>query len=193
MFYSCTVLAPASFPSFLPEAMEQQQPCAMKRELGQGTESPNSLEPTDGKESPNSLEPTDGKESPNSAAKETATEAKAETKAEASVRLKRLQTNMVSALRKPGASEDAAELLRLYEELPRFSETKRNLVERWAKDKSCKWLAEVRVVRAATAERSSGSSSAFGNKWELAKQLGMDADSDSFKDLLKGIPGDQDR
>ena len=173
MFYSCTVLAPASFPSFLPEAMEQQQPCAMKRELGQGTESPNSLEPTE------------GKESPNSAAKETAAEAKAETK--------RLQTKMVQSLRKPGASEDAVELLRLYEELPRFSETKRNLVERWAKDKSCKWLAEVRVVRTATAERSSGSSSAFGNQWELAKQLGMDADSDSFKDLLKGIPGDQDR
>ena len=190
MFYSCTVLAPASFPSFLPEAMEQQQPCAMKRELGQGTESPRAR-PSEGKEPPNSaaketaLEPTEGKESPNSAAKETAAEAKAETK--------RLQTKMVQSLRKPGASEDAVELLRLYEELPRFSETKRNLVERWAKDKSCKWLAEVRVVRTATAERSSGSSSAFGNKWELAKQLGMDADSDSFKDLLKGIPGDQDR
>ena len=187
MFYSCSDLAPASFPSFLPEAMEPQ----MKMELGQGTESP-MARPSEGKEPPNSadgkdtaLEPTTGKES--------ATEAKAETKAEASVRIKRLQTSMVQSLRKPGASEDALELLRLYEELPRFSETKRNLVERWAKDKSCKWLAEVRVVRTATAERSSGSSSAFGNQWELAKQLGMDADSDSFKDLLKGIPGDQDR
>ena len=164
--------------------MEQQQPCPMKRELGQGTESPSSLEPTKGKESPKETE---------TATEETATEAKAETKAEASVRLKRLQTNMVSTLRKADASEDAVELLRLYEKLPRFSETKRDLVERWAKDKSCKWLAELRVVRTATAERSSGSSSAFGNKWELAKQLGMDADSDSFKDLLKGIPGDQDR
>ena len=111
-------------------------------------------------------------------------EAKAETKAEASVRIKRLQTSMVQSLRKPGASEDALELLRLYEELPRFSETKRNLVERWAKDKSCKWLAEVRVVRSSSVERSSGSSSAFSNQWELAKQLGMDADSESFRDLL---------
>jgi hypothetical protein len=159
--------------------MEQQQPCPMKRELGQGTESPSSLEPTGPKAE--------------TQADETATEPKAETKAEASVRLKRLQTNMVSTLRKADASEDAVELLRLYEKLPRFSETKRDLVERWAKDKSCKWLAELRVVRTATAERSSGSSSAFGNKWELAKQLGMDADSDSFKDLLEGIPGDQDR
>ena len=100
---------------------------------------------------------------------------------------------MVRALRNPGASEDALELLKHYEKLPRFSDSKRDLVERWAKDKSCKWLAELRVVRTATAERSSGSSSAFGNQWELAKQLGMDADSESFKDLLKGIQGDQDR
>jgi len=201
MFYSFTVLlpqpqppSPASFPRFLTEAMEQQQPCPMKRELGEGTESPNPLEPTlEGKESPNPLEPTEGKESPNSGAKETATEAKAKTKAEASKPIKNLQTSMLAALKKPGASQDAQELLRLYEELPRFSETKRNLVERWAKDKSCKWLAEVRVVRTATAERSSGSSSAWGNQWQLAKLLGMDAESDSFKDLLKGIPGDQDR
>ena len=108
-------------------------------------------------------------------------------------RMKSLQTSMVKALRKPGASEDAMELLRYYEELPRFSDSKRDLVERWAKDKSCKWLAEVRVVRSSSVERSSGSSSAFGNQWELARELGMDADSDQFKDLLKGIPGDQDR
>ena len=100
---------------------------------------------------------------------------------------------MVRALRNPGASEDALELLKHYEKLPRFSDAKRDLVERWAKDKSCKWLAEVRVSRLSEVERSSGSSSAFGNKWELAKELGMNADSTEFENLLKGIPGDKDR
>ena len=100
---------------------------------------------------------------------------------------------MVKALRKPGASEDAVELLRHHGELPCFSDSERDLVERWAKDKSCKWLAEVRVDRRSSVERSSGSSSTFGNQWELAKELGMNAESVEFQALLKGMTGDQDR
>ena len=150
-------------------ACEDEAANPMKKELGQESPAPSATPNAEAKEPPSSAgheglnEGSEG--NPIEEQDAVKSEGRVAVKSEAAARMKRLQTCMVKALKKPSASEDAEAPLRHYGQLPRFSDSKRDLVEKWAKDKSYKWVAELRAARRSTVEQSSGSTSAYGNKW----------------------------
>ena len=49
------------------------------------------------------------------------------------------QANFGNSLKKSN-SEEAHQVLQLYQSLPRFSQQKKDLIQAWKADKTCKWI-----------------------------------------------------
>lgn len=72
------------------------------------------------------------------------------------------QSNMVTQLKKASASESQKELLKLYQSLPRFSDRKTELLNKWRADKSCVWVQDYSETHERSAESTDQKARGYG-------------------------------
>ena len=101
------------------------------------------------------------------------------------------QANFGNSLKKSN-SEEAQQVLQLYQSLPRFSQQKKDLIQAWKADKTCKWISTWNKSLETEKKETVNERAGFGTRFQVAAMLEMTADSDEFLAVEKHLAKQKD-
>ena len=110
------------------------------------------------------------------------------------------QANLITTLKRvsqdPQVAADRKKLLDFYQSLPRMSEEKEQLLQKWQQDKSCRWVRSYLERQSTTLEVARDGKQGWGTIFQLADLLKMRMDDPVQKELVEkiaaGLPHDMD-
>ena len=96
------------------------------------------------------------------------------------------QANFGNSLKKSN-SEEAQQVLQLYQSLPRFSQQKKDLIQAWKADKTCKWISTWNKSLETEKKETVNERAGFGTRFQVAAMLEIIADSEEFLAVEKHL------
>jgi len=76
-----------------------------------------------------------------------------------------MASGFITAMKAPSSTKEQKEALKFYQDLPRFSDIKKDILQRWKQDRSCTWFQSFKEIHVKkveqTDERTQGNGTVF--------------------------------